>query len=101
MTTCKLCNIPLVKQPIRNGKPLTQTEKDIKERYERAYNSSLECQVCGNPCYSRTITKMHIGICKRCGGNDLIHRPKDIEDFNQLEHIDCCMIWSCPIHGLL
>jgi hypothetical protein len=99
MSNCSICNAPLIKQPLVGNRVLTQAERDTIDRYEAANRQTLKCQECGNLCYRRDAGPNCSGLCKRCGGKDLIHRPADIEDFRAIQRIHVSMIWSCPVHG--
>jgi uncharacterized protein with PIN domain len=104
MNNCAKCNTPLIKQLIgKDGKPLTQEEKDLKERYDNAYKQTLECRGCGNLCYRRNVESENdgSGLCKKCGGTDLINRPKDIPNFQTMRYIQYPELWSCPTCGVI
>lgn len=110
MSTCKACGLSLIKQPIKkDGSVLTAIEHMEYDYWERVDSHTLECETCGNICYHsirRSILPPENGSgkCKRCGGNDLVIRPKWMGSINAWElsryRQKYIRIWSCPIHGI-
>lgn len=98
---CSICSQPLVKQPIKNGLPLTHSESSEYHNYKTHDSKILECKSCGDRCFNKSLQSGGdgYGLCKQCGGNDGINKPRW---FNQhiSKQINYLNIWSCPIHGV-
>ena len=94
-SVCKVCNVPLIKQPIDLGNklPLSEEKKHDNDVYKICIGRTLECESCGFPCYSKTIVKSGIGLCKKCRGNNAINRHKDVPDKHTLKRKEGAMIW--------
>lgn len=97
--TCSICGRPLIKQPLKDGRPLTEDDKREKQRYDEARRQTLQCKNCGEVCYNRNPPPSGEGLCRRCGGSDLTNRPKDIEEYRLLRSHQYAQVWSCPVHG--
>jgi hypothetical protein len=102
---CSICGKELKKQLVDvDGSILSQEKIDGIKRYEYAYNRTLECKGCGNLCYRKEVSNNDSGLCKKCGGSDLINRPKNIENIFLLQKYSPSkypLIWSCPDHGVI
>lgn len=100
MLTCCECDLPLVKQPIKQNKPLTSEELIEYEKHILARNQTLECRGCGIRCYRRKIIDCTgYGLCKKCGGTDIIRRPANIPNIDT--PIQYPLLWACPVHGVI
>ena len=103
MEKCSKCGKILIKQRIKDGKPLNDVEKQIYERHKYEYSRTLQCESCGNLCYHNEIDppESGMGLCRNCEGNHSISKPRDFNS-NQLDHyLRYSLIWSCPDCGVL
>lgn len=104
---CFACGVPLIKQHLIEGLPLTHEMKEMLRSATESNNRTLQCQSCGELCYAArrrcpVPPNDGCGICSKCGGAHILKRPKYIISYWQYVKIiqDCGPeIWSCPEHG--
>jgi hypothetical protein len=103
LKVCSICALPLVKQFIHNNAPLNEVELEELEHHVKMYRRILECRRCGLLCYNKDDAPVNgKGFCEPCGGPYTLSRPGDILPLECLKgYNDYCMIWSCPVHGVV
>ena len=94
--SCSVCNLPLIKQYLKNNDVLTYDELQEYNLYEELRNITHECKKCGNKCYSNHKNHNGYGLCKNCGGNFKANIPVK---YKNVKIIQYSKFWSCPIHG--
>lgn len=107
MTTCKSCSLPLIKQNLINGLPLSPVEREQYNLALKSNTHTLECKDCASLCYHSLRSKdsppkSGHGLCKKCGGVNSNIKPKALLNLSDAGRIiqECAgEIWSCPVHG--
>lgn len=93
VTTCKRCGLSLVKQPLKDGLPLSDIQKE-------SYRISIEKLKNVKIAEKDVIAKQRV-----MEGDNNRKLPKimknELEKYHNFGLLSLPIIWSCPIHGTI